>query len=706
MGCNSSKSTSKAVHKKKILPIMSFLPSSNANQYQKKQVPATKGLASSFGFKKTTQTNKIRPISAPIQFVEKPNNFESKMLPKPMSTPVEKCSRSIPKSNTPSPNRFGFCKPATKLVQPTTQVTKKVEVERRSQSEPQKREIPKLLSSGTKIAVSRVTSSHLPRPQIPIRYQVSKSPDKNAKTATNMRLKNEAIKQMQQGVTIRKLTDSVEFTEVIAFNRPSRLTINSNAKGSLIRERANKYLRQVSSSSSKHLTSSDDDSDVSSYEEKHDKEEFVKEKTEQFDKKDTTCSDEEYGPGEALAVEEFTEMKDKINVIDNKFANVDMSISLRDVLLNIEDTTFATLAAMSSTIRIEDETSPDDECLSPTESESAEFPHSKTESTNNDKRDSMSPILRCNISKSGSFSSDTRDFFDDEIADQPALMFSGPPSESCNAEDIDDAIFRLGNHSSCNKKSRSLRRSLSADGSLSESLNSDDLMLDVDYDQTDDKLIDPDNDDLLKTLESTKQNSFNEWKSLTSSRNSSSSLKDDVVPVKDETDSKGSNGDVLMSFDRFREVTDDIASIKNMLFELNRALIEDKQDITYPEDQEVHCCYENQILDLKQQIAYMAQQMEQKDRTIQMLNEQIAQRPRPSITTTETRNAATQTDRCRSTTAPTLCTFDREGQSNGRPVIRCSDMTERSKSVSGNRIRIGMLKHKFLMDAGRTLPNV
>lgn len=45
----------------------------------------------------------------------------------------------------------------------------------------------------------------------------------------------------------------------------------------------------------------------------------------------------------------------------------------------------------------------------------------------------------------------------------------------------------------------------------------------------------------------------------------------------------------------------------------------------------------------------MAQQMEQKDRTIQMLNEQIAQRPRPSITTMETRNAATQTDR--------VCTF-------------------------------------------------
>jgi len=65
---------------------------------------------------------------------------------------------------------------------------------------------------------------------------------------------------------------------------------------------------------------------------------------------------------------------------------------------------------------------------------------------------------------------------------------------------------------------KSLRRSLSADGSLSDSLNSDDLMLDVDCDQTDDKVVDPDNEDLLKTLESTKQNTFNEWKSLTSPR--------------------------------------------------------------------------------------------------------------------------------------------------------------------------------------------
>lgn len=47
----------------------------------------------------------------------------------------------------------------------------------------------------------------------------------------------------------------------------------------------------------------------------------MKEKTETFDKRDTTCSDEEYGPGETLAVEEFTEIKDKINVIDHKFGN-------------------------------------------------------------------------------------------------------------------------------------------------------------------------------------------------------------------------------------------------------------------------------------------------------------------------------------------------------------------------------------------------
>ncbi|XP_050430623.1 uncharacterized protein LOC126839373 isoform X2 [Adelges cooleyi] len=681
-----------------------------ANRSLKNQFPATKGLSSSFGFRRPTQTNKVRPISGPSNSIDKVP-IDTKM-PKPSTAPTGNCRSSNSKS-TPSPNRFGFCKPVVKPVQP---IAKKVEIERRSQSEPQKREIPKLNSGGSKIAVSKVTASHLPRPQIPLRYQISKSPDKSAKTAANMRLKNEAIRKMQQGVTVRKLSDSVEFTEVIAINRPSRLTLNSNAKGPLIRERANKYLRQVSSSSSKHLTSSDEDSDLSSYEEKHDKEEFIKEKTEIIEQVDTPCSDEEYGPGEALAVEEFTEMKDKMNVVDNKFANVDMSVSLRDVLLNIEDTTFATLAAMSSNMRIEDETSPDDECLSPTESESAEFHHSKTESIHGEHhRDSMSPA-KCNISKCGSFSSDTRDFFDDEIADQPALMFSGPPSESCNGDDIDEIMFRRGSYISSGRTgNKSLRRSQSADGSLSDSLNSDDLMLDLDLadDKNSVKNATPNSDEdqtMLKTLESKKQNAFDEWTCFITKRNSSSSLKEDnIVPVQDTVDVNSkeiNNGEVIMSYNRFQEVTDEVASIKSMLFELNRVLIEDKKDMTYPLEQEMHCCYEDQLVDLKQQIAYMAQQMEKKDRTIQILRDQLAQKPRLSVKTIETRNSATQTDRCRSTTIPTLCTFDRDGQTNGRPVIRCSDTVERSKSVSGSRIRIGMLKHKFLMDAGRTLPNV
>lgn len=73
-----------------------------AKQYPKTPIQATKGLASSFGFKKPTQTNKIRPISAPVKSVEMSDNYGSKMLPKPQ----EKCPRSIPKSNTHSPNRF------------------------------------------------------------------------------------------------------------------------------------------------------------------------------------------------------------------------------------------------------------------------------------------------------------------------------------------------------------------------------------------------------------------------------------------------------------------------------------------------------------------------------------------------------------------------------------------------------------------------
>lgn len=60
---------------------------------------------------------------------------------------------------------------------------------------------------------------------------------------------------------------------------------------------------------------------------------------------------------------------------------------------------------------------------------------------------------------------------------------------------------------------RSLRRSISADGSLSESLNSDDLMLDVDYDPPDNKFMESNNEDSLKILENTKQNTFNKWMS-------------------------------------------------------------------------------------------------------------------------------------------------------------------------------------------------
>lgn len=74
--------------------------------HSKSQLPTTKGLALSFGFKKSIQTNKIRPISAPAKSIEKSNNCGSKMLPKPTFIETEKYSKSTPKNNTPSPNRF------------------------------------------------------------------------------------------------------------------------------------------------------------------------------------------------------------------------------------------------------------------------------------------------------------------------------------------------------------------------------------------------------------------------------------------------------------------------------------------------------------------------------------------------------------------------------------------------------------------------
>lgn len=68
----------------------------------------------------------------------------------------------------------------------------------------------------------------------------------------------------------------------------------------------------------------------------------------------------------------------------------------------------------------------------------------------------------------------------------------------------------------CLNIAKSLRRSLSVDGSLSDSLNSDDLMLDIDNDPIDDnKIVKPDTDNLVKAREKNKQNTFNERTSLT-----------------------------------------------------------------------------------------------------------------------------------------------------------------------------------------------
>lgn len=77
-----------------------------ANQFKKSQLRATKGLASSFGFKRPTQINKVRPISAPPKSLENSDYLTSKMLPKPSTPSIEKCPKSILKSNTPSPNRY------------------------------------------------------------------------------------------------------------------------------------------------------------------------------------------------------------------------------------------------------------------------------------------------------------------------------------------------------------------------------------------------------------------------------------------------------------------------------------------------------------------------------------------------------------------------------------------------------------------------
>uniref|UniRef100_A0A0K8T812 Sister chromatid cohesion 1 protein 2 n=5 Tax=Lygus hesperus TaxID=30085 RepID=A0A0K8T812_LYGHE len=226
------------------------------------------------------------------------------------------------------------------------------------------------------------------------------------------------------------------------------------------------------------------------------------------------------GPGEAMALDDDLP---NTNLADIDQSPEGMNPPLRSVLLTIEDPTFATLAALSNAGLLEDEAAPDSpdiSCSSPSSVEPLPPPppiiSSKPDSPN-------SPVSPTHASNSSSSDTKDRDFLiDDEIADQPGLVFG---SARRRVEDEPSLLDRSKTIAQlAGDVSQALHNSLHRDShggsaetlSPCESLASDDLMGDFDMSALD-ELNDLEDGPLCSEIMSQSDQVIKEWSSLLSS---------------------------------------------------------------------------------------------------------------------------------------------------------------------------------------------
>ncbi|RZC41830.1 dentin sialophosphoprotein, partial [Asbolus verrucosus] len=200
------------------------------------------------------------------------------------------------------------------------------------------------------------------------------------------------------------------------------------------------------------------------------------------------------------------------NLMNTSLSNSGLKPDIKSVLLTIEDPHFAAVAAASNTsLMLDDETSPVDSLISCSESEEILKRKINRSSSNskeiNEKLTPPSPGTPTNASNSLSLSDGKDDFLiDDEIADQPALVFedtltmanneafSISQNNSESTTTMVDSTPKPKRRSFIGVESSplSLRKKKafhSRAGSLDtlspcESIASDDLMMDYDYSQS------------------------------------------------------------------------------------------------------------------------------------------------------------------------------------------------------------------------------
>ncbi|XP_039302467.1 uncharacterized protein LOC105205408 isoform X5 [Solenopsis invicta] len=322
--------------------------------------------------------------------------------------------------------------------------------------------------------------------------------------------------------------DDSTVTEISVIPLPkSFATAAASLNAGFVRERATQYQRIVNkdnrytdSIASMSTTSSEGYDEGCFSEEKVYKDRSRTEKVPSIksDFSPPSSDDPEYGHGEAMADEYSLSSSDEYQRSNSIIAQHAQAVTaaakssatsknaLRSVLLTIEDPAFAAAAATTTTL-IDDETSPVDSLFdSPTASitQSDGKPSKKDEEHAHERSDNTleddGPGTPTNASNSLSLS-EGREFFDDEIADQPGLIFddSNPRTRAETQSALGGQVITENSHSTLietNSKTNGahikgivnsphhgqrLHRTGSVDTlSPCESIASDDLMLDYD----------------------------------------------------------------------------------------------------------------------------------------------------------------------------------------------------------------------------------
>ncbi|XP_044258747.1 uncharacterized protein LOC123007486 isoform X2 [Tribolium madens] len=816
-------------------------PGDDERELPRKPPHCTKGVATSFGFKRRPTTapsiasnsNAARRL-ANIDYIDRNGNGDTE----PLTTNIAPTARSTPRLMPPKKegiatkvNRFGFRQPQVNRLHkvadlnnpPLDNVAKKVTQKVDSNKN-------KMIKSGMPQAERfMLQSTQLPRPE-PIRVIETKA----AKTlANNSRkiaynednssaedsgvgsqisneipglerlnhsptygrrfIKSRNLEVVKTGNTfdVRDLDDSESCVPLpqlpSAFTNPE--TLRGVYNSGFVREKAKEYERHLDSDNRRKIsvTSSEGFSDYD--EEKTSRDKYKNEKffiksgsffKPRSDDSSPPSSDEHdwaHG-GEAMADEVSFSISSSDESKEKEQAPVTTptNVTFRNVLLTIEDPKFAAVASNASLL-LDDETSPVDSLLSCSESEEILKRKINRSSSNskdiNEKLTPPSPGTPTNASNSLSLSDGKDDFLiDDEIADQPALLFDdtlvGNNSESTTIVDSTPKPKRrsfLENSPLTLRKKKAYHSRTGSLDTLSpcESIASDDLMMDYDYSQSS-GMEDCDRNDShnhgFSSLDETvirktenEEGGLRDWASLLGGHKSiksnasktrllwsrtgtPNSIPDSPKSVDSRSTARsrhsvtssplrlsriplsGYDSDDSIRLDRANHsaMKQDIMSIKTMLLKLRRVLNEPDEDILLRS--ETHIPFDGQLsltnglfnglcsssddaqndetaenrfelAELRRQVLFLQGQLEDKEKTVQELQEQMLKLATENYTSNSAPastvavessmcNAATQTERIRPISAgPSLLNGSSEGSIGS--LVSANESPQRSR---------------------------